>query len=235
MARARLALARAISARVIIESHVPHDRDLPMVSRPLIIATLIATITAAGCSSLPAAQASQNPLPSMGPSHAEANHSHADYIPFSSNGCSGFREARFFSCCYVHDLAYWAGGTFGDRRRADLGLRRCLVDVSGGDRILADFTYFLIRLGLVPAVVVDDGWGRAWRPVNRRRWAPLTPEQQRIVQDERRRACESLTLNPKTGRYRVDETREIWPNQARIVCGGELPGGGSARDNARSG
>jgi hypothetical protein len=198
-----------------------------MILRAPIIATLIATIAATGCSSIPPAQASRSSLPPTAAQPSETNHSHADYTPFSSNGCSGFREARFFSCCYVHDLDYWAGGTFGDRRKADLGLRRCLIDVSGGDRILSDFAYFLIRLGLVPALVVDDGWGRAWRPVKRRRWAPLTAEQQRIVQDERRRACESLRLNPWTGRYRVDDTREIWPNQARVVCGGNPPGPGS--------
>ena len=202
-----------------------------MILKTLTIATLTASMTWASISSQDPQRASaQTADPS-----AEANHNHPNYIPFSSNGCSGFREARFFSCCYLHDLDYWAGGTFGDRTRADLGLRRCLIDVSGGDHILADFTYFLVRLGLVPALVVDDGWGRAWRPVKRRRWEPLTPEQQQTVQDERRRACESLTLNPKTGRYRVDDTREIWPNQARVVCGGDPPGSRSTRSTAPSG
>ena len=141
--------------------------------------------------------------------------------PFKSNGCSGFREARFFSCCFVHDLAFWAGGTWSDRRQADLALRRCIVDISNG--YIANLSYFLVRLTVVPGAIVNDGWGRAWQGSKRKRFAVLTNDQKTRVTEERRRVCQSLVLNPTTGRYLVDEAREIRPEQARAVCDGEPP------------
>src|SRR3990172_4711577 len=141
--------------------------------------------------------------------------------PFSSNGCSGFREARFFSCCYTHDLAYWAGGTFRDRTRSDRAVRRCLIDISH-DRVLGDFSYFLVLLWTVPATVgFKDGWGRAWYGLEPKRghYDPLTPVQRQLVSDETARLCSAMRLNPKTGRYRIDDTRDAWreirPAEAR--------------------
>lgn len=143
--------------------------------------------------------------------------------PFNSNGCSGFREARFFTCCFVHDLDFWAGGTWGDRRRADQTLRKCLHEVSH-DWVTTGVGYMLVRLETIPGYFVKDGWGRAWYGTGRSRFAPLTPDQKRLVAEERLRVCRSLTINSKTGQYRVDDTREIRVSQARQVCGGDPPG-----------
>jgi hypothetical protein len=41
---------------------------------------------------------------------------------FSSNGCSVLPDGNAYGCCYVHDMAYWVGGTAADRRRADRAL-----------------------------------------------------------------------------------------------------------------
>jgi hypothetical protein len=90
-------------------------------------------------------------------------------VPFSSNGCSGFREAQFFSCCFVHDFAFWAGGNWTDRRAADKGLRRCVIDV-GKDRLRGDIAFLLIRLGIVPGAVVNDGWASVDRTTRHRFW-----------------------------------------------------------------
>jgi hypothetical protein len=141
---------------------------------------------------------------------------------FTSNGCSGFREARFYSCCFVHDFAFWAGGTWGDRGRADRALRGCLLDVSH-DWIVTGIGYMLVRLATIPGYFVADGWGRAWRDLDRGRFAPLTAQQQRQVQNEKQRVCQSLVLDPKTGRYRVDETRTIRLSEARQICEGDPP------------
>jgi hypothetical protein len=158
-------------------------------------------------------------------------------VPFSSNGCSGFRDAMFFTCCFVHDFSFWAGGNSTDRRRADKTLRRCIIDI-GKDRIRGDFAYFLIRLGLIPGYVgIDDGWGRAWRGISgsngpaiaaRGRFSSLTPTQNTLVAEEKTHVCRSLTLNPKTGNYTIDprllrvEPRELRAQQARQFCGAEL-------------
>lgn len=152
---------------------------------------------------------------------------------FSSNGCSGFREAQFFTCCFVHDFSYWAGGSWTDRRRADKTLRRCIIDI-GKDYARGDIAYLLIRLGVVPGYVgIDDGWGRAWRgdkrksPV-RERFTPLTTEQKSTVAIEKMRVCRGLTMNAATGNYTIDprllrsDPRELHAQQARQFCGADL-------------
>jgi hypothetical protein len=128
-------------------------------------------------------------------------------IPFSSNGCSGFREVQFFTCCYVHDLAYWAGGTWSDRSKADRALWRCVIDTSG-ERIVADIGYFLVRLGAIPGRFIKDGWGRAWYNTERGRFEPLTSVQREIVAAERARTCQSLRFNPANSHYLVDGGRD---------------------------
>lgn len=51
-----------------------------------------------------------------------------DWPPFdprTSDGCTGVRQiARH--CCVAHDEAYWAGRSWWDKLRADLGLARCI-------------------------------------------------------------------------------------------------------------
>jgi hypothetical protein len=161
----------------------------------------------------------QDQAPTAAMSASPGDHDHPGPVPFSSNGCSGFREAMYFSCCYQHDFAFWAGGNRGDRRKADLALRRCILDV-GGDHLSAIVGFILVRLGTIPGRLIDDGWGRAWKGTGRRRYAALTADQQAHVAEERRRLCRSFTVNPRTGGYFVDETRDIRPNQARAICTG---------------
>ena len=149
-----------------------------------------------------------------------------DPVPFTSNGCSGFREGKFFGCCFVHDFAFWSGGSRDDRRRADRRLRQCLIDVTNGnlyDRIIADIGYLLMVLERVPGAVVPDGWGRGWPNSSRNKYSPLTPEQQSAVAAERRRLCRQLTLDAATGRYRVNDTQQLGPVPARELCGEMLP------------
>jgi hypothetical protein len=121
----------------------------------------------------------------------------------------------------VHDFDFWAGGNRHDRNQADLKLRRCVSDIS--NRLYADMAFLLMKLGAIAGTVVDDGWGRAWRGTGRRRYAALTPGQAAAVVREHQRVCESLRFNPASGKYRVDETREIRPQEARQVCLGGAP------------
>jgi hypothetical protein len=174
-----------------------------MVLRPLVIAALI-TLTQGQAAGSPQATIVDRPA----------------VIPFSSNGCSGFREAKFFSCCFVHDFTYWAGGTWSERSRADRDLWSCVFTISG-ERAVADIGYFLVRLGILPGSFLKDGWGRAWYNTTRSRYAPLTEEQQQIVTLERTRVCASLRPIPDTGWFWVDEKRQIRPRQARELCDGD--------------
>jgi hypothetical protein len=190
-----------------------------MMSRPSITLFLIVVIAASPALARGSARTAFVP-PALDV-HQVLAHTDRAATPFKSNGCSGFREAKFFSCCFVHDLAFWSGGTWSDRRQADLVLRRCIVDISNG--YIANFSYFLVRLAVVPGAIVNDGWGRAWQGSKRKRFAALTDAQKARVTEERQRVCRSLVLNPLTGQYLVDETREIRPQQAREVCDGEPP------------
>jgi hypothetical protein len=56
-------------------------------------------------------------------------------MPFTSDGCSSFPdgipildEAKWQRCCYIHDIAYWQGGTYRQRQLADMALRACVAD-----------------------------------------------------------------------------------------------------------
>ena len=192
----------------------------PFMTLPaFIVVTLIASSPGWAVASF---VASQDPAAQASLPQATTPNNQPAAISFSSNGCSGFREARFFSCCFVHDLAYWAGGTRADRTTADRALWRCVFDISG-ERIAADIGYLLVRLGAIPGRFIKDGWGRAWYDTNRSRFAPLTRDQQQWVDAERTRVCQSLKLNLATGWYLVDEKREIRARQAREVCRGDPP------------
>jgi len=152
----------------------------------------------------------------------------AAQVPFTSNGCSGFREATFFTCCFGHDFAFWAGGSRKDRSAADHVLRRCIQDIAH-DYYRSYIAFFLMRLGLGSGVFVYDGWGRAWQGADRGRFTSLSPVERRIVEDTRKNICQSMTLDASTGLYAIDarfirdsEHRHLRPREAREFCGGEL-------------
>jgi hypothetical protein len=146
-------------------------------------------------------------------------------VPFTSNGCSGFREETFFTCCFVHDFAYWAGGNRKERSAADHALRRCVQDI-GRDYFRSYIAFFLMRLSLGSGVFVNDGWGRAWTGLERGRFTKLTPDQRRVVDEQKKNVCQSLTRDSATGRYNIDarfiretEHHSLRPREARELCG----------------
>jgi len=50
--------------------------------------------------------------------------------PFSTDGCSQFPDSvvgmDYEECCLDHDYAYWKGGTFEQKQRADEQLGQCV-------------------------------------------------------------------------------------------------------------
>ena len=148
-------------------------------------------------------------------------------VAFTSNGCSGFREETFFTCCFVHDFEYWSGGNRKDRSAADHALRRCVNDI-GRDYVRSYIAFVLMRLGLGSGVFVYDGWGRAWRGTERGRFTSLSPDERRIIDVQRKQVCQSLRLDPANGRYKIDarfirETahHHLRPREMRELCGSE--------------
>ncbi len=96
---------------------------------------------------------------------------------FSSDGCSLFPDGtikdrnKWCDCCLSHDIAYWQGGTAGDRKKADEVLRDCVFERTK-DKALADTMYLGVRAGGHPAFPTWYRWaygwsyGRGYRPLS---------------------------------------------------------------------
>lgn len=87
--------------------------------------------------------------------------------PFVSDGCSMFPDGTLFqhrlwsSCCFVHDFAYWKGGTYFERKRADFDLKFCVANK--GKPRLALLIFVGVRLGGSPFSPMPFRWGYGWR------------------------------------------------------------------------
>jgi len=116
--------------------------------------------------------------------------------PFKSDGCTLFPDGtpgerrRWCDCCFVHDLAYWRGGTEAERLQADEALRACVLERTG-DAWIAGTLYEGARLGGSAAFPVWYRWGYGW--AYGRGYQPLTA-QERARSEERLR--EYLRANP---------------------------------------
>lgn len=106
----------------------------------------------------------------------------ADYLPeappkppnypegFSTDGCSGGmslfwrkvlrRVPPWEGCCIAHDLEYWRGGFWMDRKNADLALAHCIREQ--GHPIWAFLMYYAVRIGGAPFFPVPWRWGYGW-------------------------------------------------------------------------
>jgi hypothetical protein len=87
--------------------------------------------------------------------------------PFARDGCSLFPDralvgtADWCACCLAHDLAYWRGGTTGQRLAADQKFQAC-VSATTGDEALAATMFAGVRLGGGPEVDTPFRWGYGW-------------------------------------------------------------------------
>jgi hypothetical protein len=86
--------------------------------------------------------------------------------PFTSDGCSSFPDGTrkhsklWLQCCTDHDYAYWKGGTYGDRKKADLDLKSCVVAV--GKKEIAALMLAGVRVGGSPYFPTTFRWGYGW-------------------------------------------------------------------------
>ena len=89
-----------------------------------------------------------------------------DLEPFTSDGCSSFPNGTpkqndlWLSCCTAHDLAYWAGGTYGERLAADKELRNCVA--AAGEPEIAEVMMGGVRVGGTPYLPTRFRWGYGW-------------------------------------------------------------------------
>ena len=146
----------------------------------------------------------------------------ANLAEFKSDGCSMFPDGNYYSCCYLHDVLYWPGGTADAREGADKALRACVETVTG-NHALAEAMYAGVRVGGVPELPTHYRWGYGWPYPYRKDYAPLTVEERKQVAEKTAALCRTIRLNPSTGRYVVvisNADREISAEQARQVCPG---------------
>ena len=100
---------------------------------------------------------------------------------FTSDGCSLFPDGSLISaadwcdCCYVHDIAYWKGGTAEEREAADRALERCVAERTG-DQAFAGLMYEGVRFGGSPYFYNWYRWGYGWS--YERKYRPLTAAEQ---------------------------------------------------------
>lgn len=80
--------------------------------------------------------------------------------PFTTDGCSLYKDSGWRGCCIKHDVAYWCGAVV--RRDADRAFRACVQGASSKSN--ANLMYGGVRLGgwrLLP-FPWRFGYGRAW-------------------------------------------------------------------------
>ena len=100
--------------------------------------------------------------------------------PFTSDGCSAFPDGNFdrqqlwLSCCTAHDYAYWKGGTYAARVKADEALRQCVERL--GEPAIGLVMQMGVRIGGSPFWPTTFRWGYGW-PFPRG-YQPLTNEEQ---------------------------------------------------------
>lgn len=86
--------------------------------------------------------------------------------PFTTDGCSAFPDGTpaqsrlWLNCCIRHDFAYWAGGTYEDRKRADNDLETCVTRV--GEPEIAGLMLAGVRVGGTPFLPTRFRWGYGW-------------------------------------------------------------------------
>jgi hypothetical protein len=138
---------------------------------------------------------------------------------FKSDGCSLFPDGTYYSCCYLHDVAYWPSGPADERERADRSLRACVLNMTQ-NAALAEAMYQAVRVGGGPELPTSYRWGYGWPFPYRKDYAPLNAAEQAQVVEKTQKLCSTMRVNPSTGGVVVDVGREISLAQARQICPG---------------
>jgi hypothetical protein len=118
---------------------------------------------------------------------------------FSSDGCSLFPDRSLIDskdwceCCFLHDIAYWQGGTEAERLAADERLRECVL-AKTDDPLLAEAMFQGVRMGGSPEFKNWYRWGYGW--TDGRRYQALTIEEQRMVTEKLVSYYKSETPSP---------------------------------------
>ncbi len=87
-------------------------------------------------------------------------------LPFASDGCSSFPDGTiaqnelWLSCCTTHDRAYWKGGSYSQRLKADVDLQECVAQL--GEEVVSILMLTGVRVGGTPFLPTTFRWGYGW-------------------------------------------------------------------------
>lgn len=87
-------------------------------------------------------------------------------LPFTSDGCSSFPDGTiaqndlWLSCCTTHDRAYWKGGSYSQRLKADVDLQECVAQL--GEEVVSILMLTGVRVGGTPFLPTTFRWGYGW-------------------------------------------------------------------------
>jgi hypothetical protein len=79
---------------------------------------------------------------------------------FKSDGCTAFPDGDYADCCFDHDLAYFKGGSWKERWRADKKLYKCVAAKKGfSHKLTAPMMWLGVRAFGVPWLPTSARWG----------------------------------------------------------------------------
>jgi len=79
---------------------------------------------------------------------------------FKGDGCSMFPDGKYRDCCVEHDRAYFSGGSWRMRWRADKKLFKCVAAKKGFEhKIIAPLMWLGVRAGGVQWLPTRFRWG----------------------------------------------------------------------------
>lgn len=80
-----------------------------------------------------------------------------EFDPSMSDGCTLWPDGSWRHCCVEHDRAYYYGGSFDDRKRADIELMKCVL---GTEKPILSFIMYLgVRFFAGPLWPHRARWG----------------------------------------------------------------------------
>ena len=85
--------------------------------------------------------------------------------PFTTDGCTMWRDGTWRACCIEHDIQYWCGGPVLNRKTADQALRQCTRERSSPTN--AFLIYWGTRLGGSSLFPFPWRWGYGYQWLNK--------------------------------------------------------------------
>lgn len=96
---------------------------------------------------------------------------------FKSDGCSLFPDCDYRDCCVEHDKAYYNGGSWKERWRADRRLFKCVANKKGWwHKPLAPLMWLGVRIGGVPFLPTPFRWGFGRKKSVKKKCQPQTKD-----------------------------------------------------------